>query len=304
MMDADSSKAQPPDREERLTGSTARSARPAAVFAALGIAALLPALPATGQEASARPSAAPEPGFAELERTFDALVEARKAGNARSAKVQAQIDEIADETDVVAAQHRTTQKQVASIRQFNQTMRGLIESQEAELASVGAQLDRVEDVGRSVTPLMLRMIEALESFVALDVPFLPDERAQRIAGLRELMNRSDVTNATKYRHIMEAYQIENEYGRTIEAYRDRIEVDGRPRMVDMLRFGRVALVYQTLDDVHTGVWDGETRSWQPLPDRYTKPIDEGVKIARKLLPPDLIDIPLPPPDPGAAAAKN
>ncbi len=249
-------------------------------------------------------AAAQEAAFAEQQRAFDAMIEARKQGNQEAAKVQAQIDEIADEADAIAAQHRTTLKQVASIRQFNQRMRELIASQEAELASVAEQLNRVDEVGRSVTPLMLRMIDALENFVALDVPFLPKERAERIASLRRTMIRSDVTNATKYRQIMEAYQVENEYGRTIEAYRDEIEIGGQATVVDMLRFGRVALVYQTLDDAHTGVWSQETRSWQELPAGYAPKIDAGVRIARKLEPPDLIEIPLLPPSETGAAAPT
>jgi hypothetical protein len=300
-----------PKREGRLIGSRARGARPvfAAIIGALALAAAAPA-PAQDDDGEAEREAgrkadreAEARGFAELERTYDQLIATRKAANAAAAKLQAQIDEVADETDAVAAQHRTAQKQIASIRQFNQRMRDLIASQEAELASVGAQLDRVEEVGRSVTPLMLRMIEALESFVELDVPFLPTERSERIAGLRELMTRSDVTNSTKYRQIMEAYQIENEYGRTIESYRDTVEIDGQLATVDVLRFGRVALVYQTLDGEHSAAWDRESRSWQPLPERYNAPVGQGVKIARKLLPPDLIQLPLPPPDKVAAATK-
>jgi hypothetical protein len=41
-----------------------------------------------------------------------------------------------------------------------------------------------------------------------------------------MMTRADVTNAEKFRRIMEAYQIENDYGNTIEAYRANIELEG------------------------------------------------------------------------------
>jgi hypothetical protein len=180
-------------------------------------------------------------------------------------------------------------------------MRELITSQEAELTSLQSQLDQIEVVGRSVMPLMLKMIDAYESLVKLDLPFLLDERKERVAELRKLMRRSDVTSAEKYRRIMEAYQIENEYGRTIEAYRSTLDLAGREATVDFLRFGRIALVYQTPDGTEAGVWNHETKSWEPLDPRYRGAIRDGLRIARKQSAPDLIRLPLPAAEDGGAS---
>jgi hypothetical protein len=234
------------------------------------------------------PSEAP-PGKETLER----IVGVRSAGNDESEEVQKRIDEISDETDDLLAQYRTVLKQIDSIRIYNEQMRKLIASQETELASLADQLGRVQLVGRSVTPLMLRMIDAIEDFVSLDVPFLIEERTKRIADLRKLMGRADVTNAEKYRQIMEAYQIENEYGRTIESYRSTVQLGGRETTVDFLRFGRIALVFQSLDQANAGVWNQKTRSWDPLDSSYRSAIRQGLRIARKQAAPDLIRLPLP-----------
>ena len=144
-----------------------------------------------------------------------------------------------------------------------------------------------------MTPLMLRMIDTIEKFVAFDVPFLIEERTERIAELRKLMKRADVTSAEKYRQVMEAYQIENEYGRTIESYRGAVELGGRETTVDFLRFGRISLVYQSLDQADSGVWNQETRSWDRLDSSYRSAIRQGLRIARKQAAPDLIRLPLP-----------
>jgi hypothetical protein len=203
---------------------------------------------------------------------------------------QRRIDALSEETDKMLAEYRTRLKQIDALRIYNSQMEQLIASQDLEMASLRRQIDDVEVVGRGVTPLMLKMIDALDAFVALDVPFLKEERATRVQHLRELMGRADVTNAEKYRRILEAYQIENDYGRTIEAYRGTL-ADGRT--VDFLRVGRIALVYQTLDADELAVWDQETEDWIELDSSYRTAIKQGLRIARKQSAPDLIRLPLP-----------
>ncbi len=113
-----------------------------------------------------------------------------------------------------------------------------------------------------------------------------------------MMTRAAVTNAEKYRVIMEAYQTENEYGRTIEAYRSTLQRGDREVMVDFLRFGRIALVYQTLDGMEAGVWNQVKKTWEPLDASYRTAIRQGLRIARKQAAPDLIRLPLPVPPAG------
>jgi hypothetical protein len=277
----------PPQPRCRLAGRLASCL----AVSGLGLLCLGPA--AFAEEAEGAPSAAPQAsGEGDA---LDAAREIRRSANAEGVAAQKRIDKISDETDALFARYSAALRQLDSIRIYNRQMEDLIESQDDEMASLTDQLDRVEVVGRSVTPLMLRMIDALKAFVELDVPFLEEERTKRIEELRSMMLRSDVSNSEKYRRIMEAYQIENEYGRTIEAYRGTLDRDGREISVDFLRFGRIALVYQTLDESESGVWNQQTRSWQPLDSSYRSSIRQGLRIARKQAAPDLISLPLPEP---------
>ena len=50
------------------------------------------------------------------------------------------------------------------------------------------------------------------------------ERSLRIGELRKLMERPDVLTSEKYRRVTEAYQIELDYGHTIEAYEGEITI--------------------------------------------------------------------------------
>ena len=223
-------------------------------------------------------------------QTLAQAVEARTSGNAEDLQSQRRIDALSEETDKMLAEYRTRLKQIDALRIYNSQMEQLIASQDEEMASLRRQIDDVEVVGRGVTPLMLKMIDALDAFVSLDVPFLAEERARRVAHLRDLMKRADVTNAEKYRRILEAYQIENDYGRTIEAYRGTL-ADGRT--VDFLRVGRISLIYQTLDADEAAVWDQAARQWVALDSSYRTAIKQGLRIARKQAAPDMIRLPLP-----------
>jgi len=110
--------------------------------------------------------------------------------------------------------------------------------------------------------------------------------------LREIMERADVSLSEKYRRLMEAYQIENEFGRTIEAYRGELDQEGDTRTVDFLRIGRVALLYQTLDAAETRVWGEEQKTWIDLGDDYRSPVRQGLRMARKQIAPDLLLVPI------------
>jgi len=265
------------------------------VGAIAGAIASFPSVVALAQQDQQPPEETAESDLSAQKKALTGMFERRAEGNDESAALQKQIDEISDATDDLVAKYRTALKQIDSIGVYNGQLRGLISSQEEELTSLQEQLDRVEEVGRSVTPLMLRMIDALEATVNLDLPFLLDERTADVAALRTLMTKASVSTSEKYRMIMETYQNENEYGRTIEAYRANLEIDGGVVKVDFLRFGRIALVYQTLDGREAGVWNQQTHSWDKLDPSYRTAIREGLRIARKQSAPDLIRLPLPVP---------
>ena len=223
---------------------------------------------------------------------LDQLVAQRMEVNDEAAKSQVRIDKISDDTDRLTAEYRIVLQRIDALRVYNQQVSELITSQKEEMTSLRRQIDDVELVGREVTPLMLGMLDSIENFVELDVPFLPDERSERMADLHDVMVRADVTDAERYRRIVEAYQIENEFGRTIEAYQGELNLDGSTRQVDFLRVGRVTFLYQTLDGSETGVWDQKNRAWMDAADSASA-VRLGIRMARKQTAPDLLRLPLP-----------
>ncbi len=211
----------------------------------------------------------------------------------QQAKVsQAKIDTLTEETRQLLSQYKTVLKQVEGLRVFNRQLDRQIAAQNQEMEQLAQSIDEVTLIERQIIPLMLRMIEGLDQFVSLDMPFLLDERYNRIETLRETMDRADVAVSEKFSQVLRAFQIENEYGRTMEAYADTIEIDGVARKVDVLKMGRVSLVYQTPDGEETGMWNTATGAWEPLDDDFTTPVRNGIRMARKQLSVDMLTLPI------------
>lgn len=224
--------------------------------------------------------------------SLEPVVDAADAINQAAKKSQLTIDNIADNMQERMQQYKQINKQIDGLRVYTRQLEKQIQNQNTEKAELSSSIDEVSVVERQITPLMLRMIDGLDAFVELDVPFLPEEREERVATLQDLMDRADVDVSEKFRRVMEAYQIEAEYGRTIEAYTGEMDVEGQLQDVDFLRIGRVVLVYKTRDGNHLGIWNQDAEAWQPLSDSYRNSVTEALRIARKQLAPDLLMLPL------------
>jgi hypothetical protein len=227
-------------------------------------------------------------GDAQVEKTLSTQVQSGK----EAAASQKTVDRTDDETQGLLDEYRVTLQKIENAKVYNQQLKGLIDSQKNEIVQTRTQIDQVKDTGKDIVPLMLKMKDSLHQFVQMDVPFLPEERANRLKQLDEMMERADVSSSEKFRRILEAYQVENDYGRTIEAYRGLQKVDGKDLTVDFLRVGRVALIYQTLDGDHSGMWDGSKKEWSKLDSSYDQAIQQGLRIARKQIAPDLLKLPV------------
>lgn len=243
------------------------------------------------------PAAFSEPALAQQ---LDLIVKVESERNRAAASSQVKIDTLSDATRKLVDEYRSVNSQIKDLRVYNEQLQKLVADQNEEIVSLQRQIDTVIFVERRIMPLMLRMIETLDQFVRLDIPFLPDERRARVDNLHELMDRADVSAAEKYRRLLEAYQIESEYGRTIEAYRGSLDFVDTSRSVDFLRLGRVALYYQTLDASASGMWDVENGAWVELSAKYRNSIRQGLRIARKQAAPDLLHLPIPAPQAAAS----
>ena len=227
---------------------------------------------------------------------LQAILKITEARNQAAQQSQAKIDKVVQDTREIEAQYKAVIKELEGLEVYNTLLQRQLDNQNKEMADLNNSITQVNVIERQVMPLMLRMVDGLDQFVQLDIPFLKEERQKRVKFLRALLERSDVTVAEKFRRLLEAFQIENDYGRTIEAYKGSLEVDNASREVDFLRVGRIALLFQTTDGELSGKWDkdkGENGDWAPLGTEYKNPIRDGLRIARKQIAPNLLLLPVP-----------
>lgn len=224
------------------------------------------------------------------------LINKVESSNKKSAESQRKIDALSDKSRKLYDDYRQVVQEKESLKTYNEHVETLIKSQKNELASLQLQLSEIDITSREIVPFLLRMLGSLEKFVQLDVPFLAEERNKRISDLQQMMPRADVSVAEKYRRIMEAYLVELDYGRTIEAYESELDKNGKTRSVNYLRVGRIMLAYQTLDKAEMGVWNNSSKQWDDLDSDYRSSINTGLRIARRQAAPALLRLPLPTPE--------
>ena len=222
----------------------------------------------------------------------------QRSSNLGSKDSQIIVSNLSDETQDLLGQYRLVLQQIDRLIAYNDYVERLIVDQEAQITDIRKQLDQFALIERGIVPLMLDSIDTLDKFIDLDVPFLLEERKARVARLRTIMDLSDVTVSEKYRQIMDAYQIETTYGRDIEAYTGLLEIDGESRQVDFLRIGRTSLTYQTPDQEETGFWNKQAGQWEKLPNKYQNYVTQGLRVARKQVTPNLLELPIEAPGEG------
>ena len=209
-----------------------------------------------------------------------------------SAANQKNINTIDRQTRELEFDYKDTYKEYENLKLYNDQLQKIINSQNEEIESIIFQIAELDNTNINIIPLMLKMTASLEQFISLDIPFLLEERTSRIENIKEVMDRGDVSTSEKFRKVAEAYQIENDYGRTIEAYRGSVNFEGREFNADFLRVGRVALMFITTNGDKAAYWDTSSNSWVKSSGAIKRSTEEGLKIALKQSPPALINIPV------------
>ena len=205
---------------------------------------------------------------------------------------QTKIDSMDDDTSLIVNEYKTVSKQIEGLRVYNAQMRKQIERQEERLKEIDKTMKEAQVMQRQIPPFTRRMLAGIEKSIELDMPFHLAERKERIAFAKAAIDNPTVSPAEGLRQVLETFNVEMEYGRKLDNYKDTIEIEGQQREVNVLRVGRLALVYQSSDESLTGAWDNNKDEWVPLDNSYRNPTRKGLKIANRLATVDMLELPI------------
>ncbi|MEM9705470.1 MAG: DUF3450 domain-containing protein [Pseudomonadota bacterium] len=214
-----------------------------------------------------------------------------------AARSQQRIDQLDDQTQTLLNDYRANLKQLEAARRYNESLTKQVAAQERQIVRIQQDIENVSGLQRAILPLMESMAAGFKQLVEADIPFdiaARTERADnRIANLDE--PDSEISVAQKYRLLVEAYQIEMEFGRTIGTYEGTIIDNGEEITGEFLRIGRVSLMFKTSDDSILKIWNNSARAWENLDRSYLPDVKYGLRMAKEQTAPDLLPVPVPAP---------
>lgn len=222
---------------------------------------------------------------------LDRAIATGEQATRRAEQVQQQINQLDDERSDMVGEFRTLLQRKTAAELYARQQEAAVESQEREIASLTDQLNRVDEITSQTVPMLETLIDDLDSFIDADLPFRLEARKDRIARLREYLVDPNISVTERYRQIMDAYTAEMEVGRKTDTWKETITVDDKEVTVDMVLFGRVALVYMDPTGRYAKRYDRETSTWVDLESKYKAEIDKAIRIIQGKRTQDVMYVP-------------
>jgi len=227
---------------------------------------------------------------------IDDIIAKGKSRISAGAASQKRIDGIADQTDKVTGEYHKERKATETLKAFNDRLRRTVTAQEEAKLQLLQSIEDASLIERQIVPLMTRMIDGLDEFVELDLPFKQEERKARIERIRSYLTNANISAAERFRQVLAAYTTESDYGNTIDVYTDELSLSAGTLTVNILQVGRTGLYYQTLDGTQSGYWDKNAKAWVDLDASHNAGINKAIRITQGKEPKDLMRLPIAAPE--------
>jgi len=221
----------------------------------------------------------------QLQKKVISTIEIRK-------KTQEKEDDWAGKKAKLIAQYRSLKAEAEHLKKVRIKTEELLKAKRDRVLELKRRIKESARIRKELGSYLESVVIELEEFIKNDLPFLLKERFDRIGSIKHLLAQPDKPAAEKYRRVMEALQVETEYGQTVEVYQENIKLNGKPLLVDVLRLGRLSLFFQTPDGKVIGHFDRATGKWALLPSKYRSEINKAVEIANRQRAIELVKLPI------------
>ncbi len=219
-------------------------------------------------------------------------LEVVSATNRQAEQSQQTIDQLSRDTRAMLEEYRSLRESSEHQAAYTRELELLDASQKTRIKSLQQQIAQARITRQRILPLIRSMADALETFVVLDLPFHQEERVGAVLQLKQRLDNPGLSVVARFRLLLEAYQLEQNYSATVEAWRGPLQLNDETLSVEYLRLGRAALYYQTLDREHSGYWHRQQQSWLPLDNSHNRALSQAMRVARSETAPQLLELPL------------
>ena len=209
-------------------------------------------------------------------------------------KTQAEVDAWNQQRDVLQARIINLKNRLRYLHFQQDKYASYAGKQEENIRTLEQKQANLQTLQIELEPYLLTLIQKLQDFVHSDLPFLGEERQKRLAFLRESVEDYNLKTSEKCRRVLEALQVEAEYGNYPEVSMDVIDLDGQKTKVQLLRLGRLAMFYLSLDGQQAGRYDRSTMRWVELPRASVLQVKSAMQMVGKSRPMELVNLPLVP----------
>ncbi len=213
--------------------------------------------------------------------------------NSASVASQQNINHSSQSALLMQADIDQLKEEVKNLTIYRNHLASLVENQNQEAQSLLSQIDEIKMTRQGIVPLMYQMIDGLRTLIENDKPLKRETRLERLEKLESMMVRSDVSDAEKYRRILEAYQIEIDYGTKLGVYQGAVVLNENKTIeADILYVGRLSLVARSLNGKQYWSWSQHSHQWSDVDSGLYADLDTAFKMANNLITPNLITIPV------------
>lgn len=124
------------------------------------------------------------------------------------------------------------------------------------------------------------------------LPFLAEERTRRLADLKEVLDDPYAPLYEQFRRVFEVLLVEAEFGHSSEVYRGEIALGDETIQADLLRVGRLALFFRSLDGKRAGLFDPSSGRFRWLENDTLSDISKAFAVVRREAAPEMVALPI------------